>query len=94
MTIPSKLQNYLSAKKPILSFCGGETKKIIEENSCGLSLYNMSNKKIAKKILDFSKRKKEILRNMSKRGYKYFKENFEINNSKNKFYKILKNEKI
>lgn len=94
MTIPSKLQNYLSAKKPILSFCGGETKKIIEENSCGLSLYNMSNKKIAKKILDLSKRKKEILRNMSKRGYKYFKENFEINNSKNKFYKILKNEKI
>ena len=44
--------------------------------------------------MDFSKRKKEILRNMSKRGYKYFKENFEINNSKNKFYKILKNEKI
>ena len=27
MTIPSKLQNYLSANKPILSICGGETKK-------------------------------------------------------------------
>ena len=31
MTIPSKLQNYLSAKKPILSFCGGETKKKLKK---------------------------------------------------------------
>ena len=94
MTIPSKLQNYLSAKKPILSFCGGETKKIIEENKCGLNLYNLSDKEISEKIIYFSKSKKETLNNMSNRGYKFFKENFEINKIKEKFYQILINEKI
>ena len=94
MTIPSKLQNYLSAKKPILSLCGGETKKIIKENKCGLSLYNMSNKKISEKIINLSKNKNKNLKIMSKKGYKFFIENFEINNLKKKFYQILKNEKI
>ena len=94
MTIPSKLQNYLSAKKPILSFCGGETKKIIEENKCGLNLYNLSDKEISERIIYFSKSKKETLNNMSNRGYKFFKENFEINKIKEKFYQIFINEKI
>ncbi len=94
MTIPSKLQNYLSAKKPILSICGGETKKIIEQNNCGLSIDNMSIEKMSYEIFSFSKKNKKTLNNMSRRGYKFFKKNFEISSSKIKFYHILNNEKI
>ncbi len=94
MTIPSKLQNYLSAKKPILSNCGGETKKIIKKNNCGLSISNMNVEKASDKIISFSKMNKKTLNNMSARGYQYFKKNFEINVSIKKFYKILENEKI
>ena len=92
MTIPSKLQNYLSAKKPIISFCGGETKKIIENAKCGLDLYKKNNEKIFKGIISLSKKKKTILDKMSKNGYKFFLNNFEINKTKNKFYKIFNNE--
>ena len=94
MTIPSKLQNYLSAKKPILSFCGGETQKIIINNQCGLDLYKMSNKIISKKIISISQKKKKILDKMSLRGYNFFIKNFEINKLTKDFYKILNNEKI
>jgi len=92
MTIPSKLQNYLSSKKPIISFCGGETKKIIENAKCGLNLYKKNNKQIFKGIISLSKTKKTILDKMSKNGYKFFFNNFEINKTKNKFYKIFNNE--
>jgi len=94
MTIPSKFQNYLSARKPILSICGGETKKIIKENKCGINIQDMNLKKMSDKISIFSKLKKKTLNNMSRRGYKFFKTNFEINMSKKNFYKILKYEKI
>ena len=94
MTIPSKLQNYLSARKPILSMCGGETKKIIIENNCGLDLNNMNNKNISKKIVTFSKKKKSSLKLMASRGYKFFKKNFTINETKKQFYQIIGNEKI
>ena len=90
MTIPSKLQNYLSAKKPILSFCGGETQKIIINNQCGLDLYKMSNKIISKKIISISRKKKNVLDKMSLRGYNFFIKNFEINKLTKDFYKILK----
>ena len=62
MTIPSKLQNYLSAKKPIVSFCGGETQKIIKDNKCGVDLYNNRDKEIKKKIIMLSKKKKKFFR--------------------------------
>ena len=94
MTIPSKLQNYLSANKPIISFCGGETQRIIESTQCGLNLYKQDNKKISKKIILLSKNKKIILDKMSKNGYRYFLDNFEINLTQNMFYKIFDNEKI
>jgi hypothetical protein len=94
MTIPSKLQNYLSAKKPILSICGGETQKIIINNQCGLDLYKISNKSISKNIISISKKKQNILDKMSLRGYKFFIKNFEINKIRKDFYKILDNEKI
>ena len=94
MTIPSKLQNYLSSKKPIISFCGGETKKIIKDVKCGLNLYRKSNERISKEIILLSKTKKTILDKMSKNGYKFFFNNFEINKTKNKFYKIFNNEQI
>lgn len=94
MTIPSKLQNYLSAKKPILSLCGGETQKIIINNQCGLNFYKMNNKIISKKIISISKKKKNILDKISLRGYNFFIKNFEINKLTKDFYKVLKNEKI
>jgi glycosyltransferase involved in cell wall biosynthesis len=39
MTIPSKFQNYLIFKKPILGWITGQTAKIIKQNKCGLTAY-------------------------------------------------------
>ena len=69
-------------------------KKIIEQNKCGLSIDNMSIERMSYEIFLFSKKSKKTLNNMSRRGYKFYKKNFEINSSKNKFCRILNNEKI
>ena len=36
MTIPAKLQSYMACGKPIVASASGETKRIIEEASCGI----------------------------------------------------------
>ena len=74
--------------------CGGETKKIITENNCGLDLNDLNKKSVSKKIITFSKKKKSSLKMMSNRGYKFFIKNFTLNQTKKRFYQILKNEKI
>ena len=35
LTIPAKLQSYLACGTPILAAAGGESAKIVKENSCG-----------------------------------------------------------
>jgi len=37
LTLPGKVQSYMAAGKPILSFATGETNSIIEEAKCGLT---------------------------------------------------------
>ena len=38
LTVPAKLQTYISAKKPILAIINGETSDIVVENNLGISV--------------------------------------------------------
>lgn len=50
MTIPAKLQSYLACGTPILAAAGGESARIIKENSCGFVSAQTSDD--LKKVLD------------------------------------------
>lgn len=77
--IPSKLQSYLSTKKPIISFCEGAVEKVIEDSKSGLNLSKKNITDSAKEIIKLSKNKKKILL-FGKNGRIYYEENFKIHN--------------
>jgi colanic acid biosynthesis glycosyl transferase WcaI len=64
ITIPAKLQTYLSLKKPIFGLISGETSNLIKSLKCGISVnsgnYNSAANKIEKII-----RNKKLLNNFS-----------------------------
>ena len=80
LIIPSKVQFYLSCKKPIIAVCSGETRKLIIESGSGLVSNSGDYKRLYKNIL-YIYRVKDLVKfkKFKFNGYNYFKENFTIN---------------
>jgi glycosyltransferase involved in cell wall biosynthesis len=76
LTVPSKLQAYLSAGKPILGSVNGEAAKIIIESKSGLAAPANSSIKLAEIILEMYHLSEEKRKKMGMSGKKYFNENF------------------
>jgi len=76
LTVPSKLQAYLSAGKPILGSVNGEAAKIIIESKSGFAAPANSSPKLAEIILDMYHLSDEKRKKMGMSGKKYFNENF------------------
>ena len=53
MTIPAKLQSYMSCGMPIIAAAGGETRMIIEKTKCGLCCDPGDSSQLAACIVDF-----------------------------------------
>ena len=80
LIIPSKVQFYLSCKKPIIAVCSGETRKVIMDSSSGLVSNSGDYKKLYKNILYMYSIKDSIkFKKYKLNGYHYFKKNFTIN---------------
>ena len=77
MTIPSKFQNYLMFKKPILGWITGQTAKIIEESECGLTAHPGNVKKFESMILKiYSLHKFKKYKIFCQNSYKLYKKNY------------------
>ena len=80
LIIPSKVQFYLSCKKPIIAVCSGEVRKIIIASNSGLVSKSGDYKKLCKNILYMYRLKDSVKFNTYKlNSYNYFKRNFTIN---------------
>lgn len=89
LTVPAKIQAYMSAAKPIVAMINGEGADLIEEAKCGFSAPAGDNKKLAQIILDLYNLNKEERVNMGLMGYKYYAEHFKMDNCINKLIGIL-----
>lgn len=78
LTVPAKLQAYMSAGKPIVAMMNGEGPRLIEEAQCGWAVVAGDDKGLAKCILDISSYDKEILLNKGSNGRRYQIENFNV----------------
>lgn len=76
MTIPAKLQTYLSCGVPIIGCVSGEGKRIIEEAKCGIVSNEVSKESletVCREIMNLSKEKLDTFRdNAMKYGYENF----------------------
>ena len=76
-TIPGKLQEYMSAGKPILAAINGDARFVIEDAQCGECVDYNDSKKLSEVILEYS-RKKDNLRVFGVNARKYYREHFSL----------------
>ena len=90
LTVPSKLQNYLFCRKPILAWADGITKKIINESKCGIVVQSGNVNSLVKASLELVK--KHNIKKFSKNSEIYYKKNFQLKIIKNKLLQSFINE--
>jgi glycosyltransferase involved in cell wall biosynthesis len=89
LTVPAKLQAYMSAGKPILAMIDGECRKIINEANCGYVSNSEDYKSLSKNILKMANLSKDTLTQMSQNSKAYFEDNFKMKVSISKLESIL-----
>lgn len=91
LTVPAKVQAYMSASKPILAMLNGEGAEIVEEAKCGFAVPAGNAEKLAEAILKFSEISKENLAEMGRNSRNYFDANFQMSACIDNLERILKN---
>jgi glycosyltransferase involved in cell wall biosynthesis len=75
LTMPSKLQGYMAAGKPIIGAINGSAQEVIKESKCGVCVNASDSEELAKAMQDFIENKYKYI-NCGDNGRKYFVENF------------------
>ena len=90
ITIPSKFQNYLVHKKPILGWIAGQTAKIINEYKCGIVAFPNNKVQFENSVLKLFKLNKiNKLDKFGNNSYKLYKNNFTNKIISNLIFKSL-----
>lgn len=79
LVLPAKVQAYMVNKKPILGMLNGEGQKIIKEADCGWCINSDDIEGMAETIKKISLMSKEEREAKGMNGYKFYRENFELN---------------
>lgn len=88
-TIPSKIQAYLSAGRPIIASIDGEAARIINHADAGLTCRAEDASGLAEKIIQFFNMSPSQHETLGNNGRKYFLENFEINQQCKRLIEII-----
>lgn len=94
LTIPAKVQAYMSSSKPIVAMLNGDGAEIILDAECGFVVNASDSKGLAKIILMASELDNEELKKLGKNARKYYEENFKMNQCISNLEIILKSTKI
>lgn len=77
LTVPAKMQAYMSVGKPILSMLSGEGSQIIEQSRGGLSANAGDFKKLSDNIIELYNLPNSEMKKIGENAKIYYKENFE-----------------
>lgn len=95
LTVPAKLQTYLSAGIPIINTIDGEVKNIIAEAKCGYSSAGEDAVELSKSIMLLYNNSLTEREDMGINGKKYFDENYnenELMNTLENYFKVFRKE--
>lgn len=76
LTIPAKLQAYMSSGRPILAALEGDSRKIINEAQCGKVVHASAIRELADEMDNFLNYSKTELADMGKNARNYYLNNF------------------
>ncbi|MBC7458744.1 MAG: glycosyltransferase family 4 protein [Bdellovibrionaceae bacterium] len=77
LVIPSKLQAYMSAGKPILGFLDGAGAKVIQDSRCGLVAPAQDTMTFIEMVLKMKQQDSHYLLEYGRRGKAFFDQNFD-----------------
>ena len=76
-TLPSKVQAYLAAGKPIIASLDGEGARVVTEAGAGITCPAEDAQALADAVIRLRNTEPEELKKMSQRSLRYYEENFE-----------------
>lgn len=89
LTVPAKVQAYMSAGKPILAMLNGEGAENIIDANCGSAVNAGDYKALAIEVESFSKLSSEKIVEMGSRSKQYYLNNFQLSECISNLEKIL-----
>lgn len=89
LTVPAKVQAYMSASKPIVAMLNGEGAEIIEEAKCGLAAPAGDSNKLAETILKMASLPKGELLQMGENSRNFFQANYQLSTCIDNLERIL-----
>ena len=78
LTVPAKLQAYMSAGKPVMAMMNGEGPRIIADSECGWSVPAGDSDGLANTLLSVIMTDKEVLQQKGANGKRYQTEHFNV----------------
>lgn len=89
LTVPSRLQAYMSSGKPVVAMINGEGREVIEEADCGWSVPAESPVELATLLLRLSKTDKNILESKGANGKAYSMKYYNYNKAMDNLEKLI-----
>jgi len=89
VTVPAKIQAYMSASKPIIAMLNGEGASLINEAKCGFTAHAGDYKELAQIILKLYNSTLEERNTMGKMGVKHYEQHFKMEQCINNLNKII-----
>lgn len=89
LTVPAKVQAYMSASKPIVAMLNGEGANIIEEAKCGLTVPAGDSKGLAFILKTMVQYEKSQLEKMGENSRIFYSENFQLTQCIDNLERIL-----
>lgn len=89
LTVPAKVQAYMSSGKPILAMLNGEGAETINEANCGFTVPSSDEIKLAEVIEKVASLDKEVLKQKGQNGKVYFTERFTLKSCIDNLERIL-----
>lgn len=88
-TVPSKVQAYLAAGRPIVASLRGEGARVIKESGSGITCIPGDGQALADAILLMKTSSSDQLGTMGRAGRDYFNENYDMNNQTTRLIEVL-----
>ncbi len=91
LTVPAKVQAYMSSGKPIIAMLNGEGSDNIKEADCGFAVPAGNSEKLAKAIEYAAQKDKQELNRMGLNGKLFYEKNYKMDECISNLEKIISN---
>ncbi|WBV58531.1 glycosyltransferase family 4 protein [Chryseobacterium daecheongense] len=90
LTVPAKLQAYMSASKPVIAMLNGEGADNVKEADCGFTVSAGDYQSLSNTILKASGLSKEVLTQLGENSRRYYEDNFRMSSCISNLENIIK----